>query len=110
MATELQFGPHALSQPSKYYLYMTCDLIPGPAGGGGASASKAKLTLLTSHAHSSLPLEGLSGLGCASLNPESNSGSGNYDSPASNSLLRDSQPTVRLKLLPMNEQTQELQI
>lgn len=88
------------------------DLIPDYVGGN--STSKAKPTLLTSHAHSSVLGEG-SPQACssASLNPEHNCGSGNYDASAGDSLLRDSQLSwqigAQLKLLPMNEQIRELQ-
>ncbi|XP_054571453.1 uracil phosphoribosyltransferase homolog isoform X3 [Eptesicus fuscus] len=88
------------------------DLIPDYVGGN--SPSKAKPTLRTSHAHSSVLGEG-SPQACssASLNPEHNCGSGNYDASAGDSLLRDSQLSwqigAQLKLLPMNEQIRELQ-
>lgn len=88
------------------------DLIPDYVVGN--NTSKAKPIPLTSHAHSSVLGEG-SPQACssASLNPESNCGSGNYDESAGDSLLRDSQLSwqigAQLKLLPMNEQIRELQ-
>ncbi|XP_014652066.1 PREDICTED: uracil phosphoribosyltransferase homolog isoform X2 [Ceratotherium simum simum] len=88
------------------------DLIPDHAGGN--SASMAKLTVLTGHAHSSVPAErDPQACGGASLNSESNGGSGNYDAPAGDSFLGDcelaGQIGAQLKLLPMNDQIRELQ-
>ncbi|KAM5290092.1 uracil phosphoribosyltransferase homolog [Glossophaga mutica] len=88
------------------------DLIPDPAGGNGAF--KAKPTLLTSHAHSSVPGEGDSkACAGASLDPESDGGSGNYDASARDCLPTESQLSwqigSQLKLLPMNDQIRELQ-
>lgn len=120
MATELQCPDsmpchsqqvNSASTPSSEPL-RPGDLIPDYVGGN--STSKAKPTLLTSHTHSSAMGEG-SPQACssASLNPEHNCGSGNYDSSAGDSLLRDSQLSwqigAQLKLLPMNEQIRELQ-
>ncbi|XP_001505031.1 uracil phosphoribosyltransferase homolog isoform X1 [Equus przewalskii] len=88
------------------------DLIPDQTGGN--SASVAKLTLLAGHAHSSVPAErDPQACGGLSLNSENNGGSGNYDAPASDSLLGDcelsGQIGAQLKLLPMNDQIRELQ-
>ncbi|XP_010965863.1 uracil phosphoribosyltransferase homolog [Camelus ferus] len=88
------------------------DLISDLAGGN--SDSKAKTTVLTGHAHSSVPAEpDPQACGGASLNSESNGGGGNYDTPASDSLLGDCELSrqigAQLKLLPMNDQIRELQ-
>ncbi|XP_057575295.1 uracil phosphoribosyltransferase homolog [Hippopotamus amphibius kiboko] len=88
------------------------DLIPDHAGEN--SDSEAKLTLLSGHAHSSVPAElDPQACGGATLNSESNGDSGNYDAPASDSLLGDCefsrQIGAQLKLLPMNDQIRELQ-
>ncbi|CAK7313153.1 uracil phosphoribosyltransferase homolog isoform X2 [Vulpes vulpes] len=89
------------------------DLISDPAGGN--SASKAKPTLLPGHAHSSVPAELDPPQVCsvASLNSESNGGSGNCDAPTGKFLLGDhevfQQIGAQLKLLPMNDQIRELQ-
>ncbi|XP_036894486.1 uracil phosphoribosyltransferase homolog isoform X2 [Sturnira hondurensis] len=88
------------------------DLIPDLAGGN--STLKAKPALPTRHAHSSVPGEGDS-KACtgASLDPESDGGSGNYDASDHDCLPRDSQLSwqigAQLKLLPMNDQIRELQ-
>ncbi|XP_070318116.1 uracil phosphoribosyltransferase homolog isoform X2 [Odocoileus virginianus] len=88
------------------------DLIPAHAEGNSDSA--AKLTLLSGHANSSVPAEWDSQVsGGATLNPENNGGTGNYDAPASDSLLGDCEISrqigAQLKLLPMNDQIRELQ-
>lgn len=88
------------------------DLIPAHAGGNSDSA--AKLTLLSGHANSSVPAEWDSQVsGGATLNSENNGGTGNYDAPASDSLLGDCEISrqigAQLKLLPMNDQIRELQ-
>ncbi|XP_065771343.1 uracil phosphoribosyltransferase homolog isoform X2 [Muntiacus reevesi] len=88
------------------------DLIPALAGGNSDSA--AKLTLLSGHANSSVPVERDSQVsGGATLNSENNGGTGNYDAPASGSLLGDCEISrqigAQLKLLPMNDQIRELQ-
>eukprot|EP00071_Canis_lupus_P038122 XP_022271679.1 uracil phosphoribosyltransferase homolog [Canis lupus familiaris] len=89
------------------------DLISDPAGGN--SSSKAKPTLLPGHAHSSVPAELDPPQVCsvASLNSESNGGSGNCDAPTGKFLLGDhevfQQIGAQLKLLPMNDQIRELQ-
>ncbi|XP_036995462.2 uracil phosphoribosyltransferase homolog isoform X2 [Artibeus jamaicensis] len=88
------------------------DLIPDPTGGN--SALKAKPALPTSHAHSSVPGEGDSkACAGASLDSESDGGSGNYDASDRDCLPRDSQLSwqtgAQLKLLPMNDQIRELQ-
>ena len=88
------------------------DLIPAYAGGNSDSA--AKLTLLSGHANSSVPAERDSQVsGGTTLNSENNGGTGNYDAPASDSLLGDCEISrqigAQLKLLPMNDQIRELQ-
>lgn len=88
------------------------DLIPAHAGGNSDSA--AKLTLLSGHANSSVPAERDSqASGGATLSSENNGGTGNYDAPASDSLLGDCEISrqigAQLKLLPMNDQIRELQ-
>lgn len=88
------------------------DLIPDPAGENGAF--KAKPAVLTSHAHSSVPGEGGSeACADASLNSESDGGSGDCEAPARDGLVSDSQLSCQigpqLKLLPMNDQIRELQ-
>ncbi|KAM7225495.1 hypothetical protein CapIbe_023472 [Capra ibex] len=88
------------------------DLIPAHAG--GSSDSAAKLTLLSGHAHSSVPAErDPQASGGATLNSENIGGAGNYDAPPSDSLLGDCEVSrqigAQLKLLPMNDQIRELQ-
>ncbi|XP_073918272.1 uracil phosphoribosyltransferase homolog isoform X2 [Castor canadensis] len=83
---------------------------PIPDHAEGNSDAVAKLTLLTRHAHSSVPAERDS-QACGSA---SDSGDrSNYDAPASDSLLGDcelsQQIGPQLKLLPMNDQIRELQ-
>ncbi|XP_059943095.1 uracil phosphoribosyltransferase homolog [Mesoplodon densirostris] len=82
---------------------------------GGDSDSAAKLTLLRGRvSSSSVPAErDCQAYGGATLNSESNGGTGNSDAPASYSLLGDCElsPQIgaQLKLLPMNDQIRELQ-
>ncbi|XP_007187599.2 uracil phosphoribosyltransferase homolog isoform X2 [Balaenoptera acutorostrata] len=89
------------------------ELIPDHAGGNSDSA--AKLTLLRGRVRSSsVPAErDLQAGGDATLNSESNGGTGNSDAPASDSLLGDCELSrqigAQLKLLPMNDQIRELQ-
>lgn len=88
------------------------DLIPAHAGGNSDSA--AKLTLLSGHAHSSVPAErDPQASGGATFNSENIGGAGNYDAPPSDSLLGDCEVSrqigAQLKLLPMNDQIRELQ-
>ncbi|KAJ8777001.1 hypothetical protein J1605_014931 [Eschrichtius robustus] len=89
------------------------ELIPDHAGGNSDSA--AKLTLLRGRVRSSsVPAErDLQACGDATLNSESNGGTGNSDVPASYSLLGDCELSrqigAQLKLLPMNDQIRELQ-
>ncbi|NP_001069713.1 uracil phosphoribosyltransferase homolog [Bos taurus] len=88
------------------------DLILAHAGGNSDSA--ATLTLLSGHAHSSVPAElDPQASGGATFNSENNGGTGNYDAPASDSLLGDCEISrqigAQLKLLPMNDQIRELQ-
>ncbi|XP_003412762.1 uracil phosphoribosyltransferase homolog isoform X1 [Loxodonta africana] len=88
------------------------DSIPDHAGGN--SASMAKLALFTGHTPSTVPAErDHQACGGASLNSESNGGSGNYDAVAGNTLLGDCEVSrqmgAQLKLLPMNDQIRELQ-
>ncbi|KAM9042772.1 uracil phosphoribosyltransferase homolog isoform 2-T2 [Megaptera novaeangliae] len=89
------------------------ELIPDHAGGNSDSA--AKLTLLRGRVRSSsVPAErDLQACGDATLNSESNGGTGNSDAPASDSLLGDCELSrqigAQLKLLPMNDQIRELQ-
>ncbi|XP_061034569.1 uracil phosphoribosyltransferase homolog [Eubalaena glacialis] len=89
------------------------ELIPDHAGGNSDSA--AKLTLLRGRVRSSsVPAErDPQACGDATLNSESNGGTGNSDAPASDSLLGDCELSrqigAQLKLLPMNDQIRELQ-
>ncbi|XP_059766157.1 uracil phosphoribosyltransferase homolog isoform X2 [Balaenoptera ricei] len=89
------------------------ELIPDHAGGNSDSA--AKLTLLRGRVRSSsVPAErDLQACGDATLNSESNGGTGTSDAPASDSLLGDCELSrqigAQLKLLPMNDQIRELQ-
>ncbi|XP_040121592.1 uracil phosphoribosyltransferase homolog [Oryx dammah] len=88
------------------------DLIPAHAGGNSDSA--AKLTLLSGHAHSSVPAErDPQASGGATFNSENIGGTSNYDAPPSDSLLGDCEISrqigAQLKLLPMNDQIRELQ-
>lgn len=88
------------------------DQMPNRAG--GSSASTAKRTPPTGHAHSRVPAK-WDPRACddASLNSESDGGSGNFDLLAGNHLLGDcvlsQQIGAQLKLLPMNDQIRELQ-
>ncbi|XP_003471026.1 uracil phosphoribosyltransferase homolog isoform X1 [Cavia porcellus] len=123
MATELQHPDsmpchnqkvNSASNPSPELL-RPGDRILDPTG--GKSAAVAKLTLLSGHAHSSLPAECDSqACGTASLNSESTSDIheiNNCDAPAGDSLLVDCEFSQKigsqLKLLPMNDQIRELQ-
>ncbi|XP_060148827.1 uracil phosphoribosyltransferase homolog isoform X1 [Globicephala melas] len=89
------------------------ELIPDHAGGNSDFAGK--LTLLRGRvSSSSVPAERDSqACGGATLNSESNGGTGNSDAPASDSLLGDCELSrqigAQLKLLPMNDQIRELQ-
>ncbi|XP_023563355.1 uracil phosphoribosyltransferase homolog [Octodon degus] len=90
---------------------------PIPDCTGENSAAAAKLTLLTGHAHCSVPAECDSqACGTTNLNSESTSdicNSSNYDAPAGDTLLGDCELSrqigSQLKLLPMNDQIRELQ-
>ncbi|XP_023985292.1 uracil phosphoribosyltransferase homolog [Physeter macrocephalus] len=89
------------------------ELIPDHAGGNSDSA--AKLTLLRGRVSSSSVQAERDSQACggATLNSESNGGTGNSDAPASDSLLGDCELSLQigaqLKLLPMNDQIRELQ-
>ncbi|XP_007471939.1 PREDICTED: uracil phosphoribosyltransferase homolog [Lipotes vexillifer] len=89
------------------------ELIPDHAGGNSDFAGK--LALLRGRvSSSSVPAERDSqACGGATLNSESNGGTGNSDAPASDSLLGDCELSwqigAQLKLLPMNDQIRELQ-
>ncbi|XP_049729278.1 uracil phosphoribosyltransferase homolog isoform X2 [Elephas maximus indicus] len=120
MATELRFPDsmpchnqqvNSASTPSPEPPRLD-DSIPDHAGGN--SASMAKLALFTGHTPSTVPAErDHQACGGASLNSESNGGSGNYDAVAGNTLLGDCEVSrqmgAQLKLLPMNDQIRELQ-
>ncbi|XP_058906456.1 uracil phosphoribosyltransferase homolog [Kogia breviceps] len=89
------------------------ELITDHAGGNSDSA--AKLTLLRGGVSSSSVQAERDSQACggATLNSESNGGTGNSDTPASDSLLGDCELSLQigaqLKLLPMNDQIRELQ-
>ncbi|XP_012311198.1 uracil phosphoribosyltransferase homolog isoform X1 [Aotus nancymaae] len=123
MATELQYPdsmPYHNQQVNSASTPSPEQLRPGdpiPDHAGGNRAPRAKVTLLTGHAHSSLPAKQDTGAcGGSSLISESNSGSGDsssYDAPAGDSFLGDCELSwqigAQLKLLPMNDQIRELQ-
>ncbi|XP_048192485.1 uracil phosphoribosyltransferase homolog [Perognathus longimembris pacificus] len=83
----------------------------------GNSSVMAKLTLLARHAHPNVLADDSQACGSSvNLHSESNSDSGdsnNYDAPAGDSLLGESELSgqigTQLKLLPMNDQIRELQ-
>uniref|UniRef100_A0A8C3VPE1 Uracil phosphoribosyltransferase homolog n=1 Tax=Catagonus wagneri TaxID=51154 RepID=A0A8C3VPE1_9CETA len=85
------------------------DLIPDHVGENRDSTAKQTLSVYT---HSSVPSERDS-QACGGVSFNSESTGGNYDAPASDSLLGDCELSrqigAQLKLLPMNDQIRELQ-